>query len=175
MADPVVMPAWMPEASRSWWWYVDNSAWMRKRDFILMDVRGTGLAVPNLDCPEMDRGSAGADGESHGFAGWIDELLRNSDVCRDRLIGAGRQLAAYNSKSAAGDIVDLMTVAGIESMNIYGASYGTRIAFSLLRDHPQRVRSLVLEVVAAAQRGSGDPAAGRIRPSDRPYRGGLRS
>ncbi len=131
----------------SWWWYVDNSAWMRKRDFILMDVRGTGLAVPNLDCPEMDRDSVGADDGSHGFAGWIDETLRNSDKCRDRLVGAGRQLAAYNSNSAAGDIVDLMTAAGIESINIYGASYGTRIAFSLLRDHPQRVRSLVLESV----------------------------
>lgn len=131
----------------TWWWYVDNSAWMRKRDFILMDVRGTGLAVPNLDCPEMDAHPAGADGETHGFAGWIDEKLRNSDTCRDRLIGAGRRLAAYNSKSAAGDIVDLMTAAGIDSMNVYGASYGTRIAFSLLRDHPQRVRSLVLESV----------------------------
>ncbi|MFM9845255.1 MAG: alpha/beta fold hydrolase [Dongiaceae bacterium] len=131
----------------SWWWYVDNSAWMRKRDFILMEVRGTGLAVPNLDCQEMDRAPADGNGDSGGFAGWIDETLRNSDECRDRLIAEGRQLGAYNSKSAAGDIVDLMTAAGIDSMNIYGASYGTRIAFSLLRDHPQRVRSLVLESV----------------------------
>ena len=131
----------------NWWWYVDNNAWMRKRDFILMDVRGTGLTVPTLNCPEMDRGSAGGDGETNGFAGWIDRMLRNSDNCRDRLIANGRHIAAYNSKSAAEDIVDFMSAAGIESMNIYGASYGTRIAFSLLRDHPQRVRSLVLESV----------------------------
>jgi pimeloyl-ACP methyl ester carboxylesterase len=130
-----------------WWWYVDNTAWMRKRDFILMDVRGTGLTRPNLNCPEMDRDSARSKSEQRGFAGWIEEMLQNSDDCRDRLLAEGRHLAAYNSKSAAEDIVDLMSAADIESMNIYGASYGTRIAFSLLRDHPEQVRSLVLESV----------------------------
>jgi pimeloyl-ACP methyl ester carboxylesterase len=129
----------------SWFWYVDNTAWMQKRDFILMDVRGTGLTKPNLNCPEMDHDSTG--NKSPGFAGWIDRMLKNADACRDRLVGEGRRLAAYNSKSAAEDIVDLMTAAGIDSLNIYGASYGSRIAFSLLRDHPERVRSLVLESV----------------------------
>jgi len=132
---------------KNWWWYVESTAWMRKRDFVLIDVRGTGLTVPNLNCPEMeDDGTIPAEGYD-GFAAWIDTMLRTSDACRDRLIAQGRQLAHYNSTAAAADIVDYLTAAGIESANIYGASYGTRIAFSLLRDHPQSVRSMVLESV----------------------------
>jgi len=131
----------------NWWWYVDSTAWMRKRDFILMDVRGTGLTAPNLNCPEMEEDSASFAEGNGGFAAWIDATLRTSDACRDRLLAEGRQLASYNSTAAASDIVDYLTAAGIDGINVYGASYGTRIAFSLLRDHPQRVRSMVLESV----------------------------
>ena len=59
----------------------------------------------------------------------------------------GPALGQYNSTTAAEDIADYLAVSGIDSVNVYGASYGTRIAFSLLRDHPQRVRSMVLESV----------------------------
>jgi pimeloyl-ACP methyl ester carboxylesterase len=131
---------------KDWWWYVDNTAWMRKRDYILIDVRGTGLTKPNLNCPEMEDEGGGA-ADYGGFASWIDMMLRTSDACRDRLVGEGRQLAHYNSAAAAADIADYLAAAQIHSVNIYGASYGTRVAFSLLRDHPQRVRSMVLESV----------------------------
>ena len=134
-------------AMENWWWYVDNTAWMEKRDFILMDVRGTGLTTPNLDCPEMGDDAEKPESGYDGFAAWIDKMLRTSDACRDRLLREGRQLGQYNSTTAAEDIADYLAVSGIDSVNVYGASYGTRIAFSLLRDHPQRVRSMVLESV----------------------------
>ena len=131
----------------NWWWYVDNTPWMQKRDFILMDVRGTGLTAPNLNCREMDDDAEKPEEGYRGFAAWIDRMLRTSDACRDRLLKEGRQLGQYNSAAAAEDVADYLAVAGLDNINVYGASYGTRIAFSLLRDHPQRVRSMVLESV----------------------------
>jgi pimeloyl-ACP methyl ester carboxylesterase len=126
----------------TWWRYVEATGWMRRRDFILMDMRGMGLSSPNLNCPEIERQNG-----ANGFAEWIAELTRTADACRDRLLAEGRKLGAYNSASAARDIADYLRVGGIDAVNIYGASYGTRIAFSLMRDAPQRVRSLILESV----------------------------
>ena len=34
---------------------------------------------------------------------------------------------------------------GIETWNLYGASYGTRLALTVLRDQPEGVRSVVLD------------------------------
>ena len=68
-------------------------------------------------------------------------------ACRDRLAGAGADLAAYNTTESASDVADLRIAMGIDRWNIYGVSYGTDLALQVLRDHPEGIRSVVIDAV----------------------------
>jgi len=119
---------------------------LAERDFIVFDQRGTGLSQPVLDCPEYSRlverqlrqGFFLGDEDP---AQYTDALL----ACRDRLTRRGANLAAYTSAASAADVNDIVTVLGYEQVNLYGASYGTRLAQTVMRDFPGIVRSAVLD------------------------------
>jgi pimeloyl-ACP methyl ester carboxylesterase len=68
--------------------------------------------------------------------------------CRDQLAATGVDLAAYNSTENAADIADLRVALGIDSWNVYGVSYGSKLALTVLRNHPQGIRSVVLDSVS---------------------------
>ena len=116
-----------------------------QRDFILFDQRGTGYSQPRLDCPErssitgmlLERGLSAPDN---------DQLILDAfRRCRDRLVGQGIDLSAYHSAASAADLNDLRIALGYEKLNLYAVSYGTRLALTLMRDHPEAVRSAVLD------------------------------
>jgi pimeloyl-ACP methyl ester carboxylesterase len=65
--------------------------------------------------------------------------------CRDRLIRDGHGLAGYTTSAIAADIADLRRVLDIGSWNLYGVSYGTQIALTVMRDHPEGLRSVILD------------------------------
>jgi pimeloyl-ACP methyl ester carboxylesterase len=116
-----------------------------QRDFIIFDQRGVGYSRPRLDCSErQDAASLLLSGrlsvaESHIV---VVEAFRR---CRDRLIAEGIDLSAYHSAASAADLNDLRLALGYEKLNLYGASYGTRLALTLMRDYPDAVRSAVLD------------------------------
>ncbi len=105
-----------------------ESAWRDTRDIVLLDQRGTGYSRPNLKCPEL----------------YLD-LYAGLDSCRDRLSRSGVDLRAYNSRENAADVAALRQALGVDTWNLYGVSYGTRLALTVLRDHPEGVRSVVLD------------------------------
>lgn len=114
------------------------------RQIILFDQRGTGYSWPNLDCPETDAFDAGDVPEGVPQIEVVEE-------CRDRLRGLGIDLSMYNSATSAADVRDLFDTLGpqfdIDEWNLFGISYGTRLALTVMRDHPQKVRSVVLDSV----------------------------
>ena len=67
--------------------------------------------------------------------------------CRDRLRRLGVDLSAYNSAASAADVADLRSALDIDEWNLFGISYGTRLALTVMRDAPQGVRSVVLDSV----------------------------
>jgi len=68
-------------------------------------------------------------------------------MCRDRLVIEGVNLAAYTSAESAADVKDIAAVLGYERVNVFGISYGTRLAQAVMRDYPEIVRSTVLDSV----------------------------
>jgi pimeloyl-ACP methyl ester carboxylesterase len=114
-----------------------NHPIMETRDMILLDQRGTGYSEPTLNCPELED-----DQTDH-----VEAL----NACRARLVNEGIDLSAYNSAESAADIADLREALNIESWNILGISYGTRLALTVLRDHPDGVRSVILDGVYPPQ------------------------
>ena len=119
-----------------------------EREIIFVDQRGTHRADPRLGCPEWDQFLY--DSVSLPFAAQSTAAgdIAALAACRNRWSAAGIDVPAYNSTENAADIADLRLALGIESWNVYGVSYGSQLALILLRDHPQGIRSVVLDSVS---------------------------
>jgi len=118
------------------------------REVIFVDQRGTHRAEPRLGCPGWEQ--LGYDSVSLPFAteSAAGADARTIKACEDQWIAAGVDIAAYNSTENAADIAELRMALGIESWNVYGVSYGSQLALIVLRDHPQGIRSVVLDSVS---------------------------
>ena len=107
-----------------------RSALRQHSHILVLDQRGTGYSTPSLNCPEYDDD--------------VDDPIR---ACRDRLLADGIDLGAYHSRANAADVADLLEVLEIEAATLYGVSYGTRLALTVMRDHPERIVSVILDGV----------------------------
>jgi pimeloyl-ACP methyl ester carboxylesterase len=125
----------------------DMARFVRDRDLILFDQRGVGYSEPRLHCPELLAISYEYLDEDLSYEEsqtiWDNSYL----TCRDQLIADGANLNRYNSAENAADVRDIVTALGYDQVNLFGASYGTRLALTVMRDHPDRVRSAVLDSV----------------------------
>jgi pimeloyl-ACP methyl ester carboxylesterase len=144
--DPLVYLEGGPGGTILWmvgFWL--SSQFLDKRDMILVEQRGTRLSDPVLSCPEI--GAAVFDSLTVNL-GQQEEIAREVQVaatCRDRLKGQGINLAAYNSAASAADLDDLRQVLGYDQWNLFGGSYGTRLALTAMRDYPKGIRSVILD------------------------------
>ena len=116
------------------------------RDLILFDQRGVGLSEPALECPEY----------LEALFDLLDEADPNADrratfealmACRDRLVSEGHNLSAYNTTQNAADVDAIRVALGYDQINLYGGSYGSLLAQAVMRDHPQGIRSTVINSV----------------------------
>jgi pimeloyl-ACP methyl ester carboxylesterase len=123
----------------------------RDRDVIFVDQRGTLHADPLLSCPEIDHFGDESTGMSILAASTAQRDLDAVRACRSRLASAGYDLSAYNTTENAADIADLRTALKIDNWHVYGVSYGSDLALQLLRDHPDGIRSMVLDSVVPPQ------------------------
>ncbi len=122
-----------------------------KRDLILFDQRGTGYSQPALDCPEMVK--LALDTLDQNLNAAQSEELNNKALleCHDRLVKQGINLDVYNSAQNAADIETLRQALGYDKINLYGISYGTRLALTALRDEPTGIRSVIIDSVYTPQ------------------------
>ena len=108
----------------------------RERDVILVDQRGTGRSAEGFACEAPDDLSLDTADP--------DVLARVIDACVAELKHDPR---FYTTSVAVGDLVAVRVALGIETWNVYGVSYGTRVAQHYLRQYPEHVRSVVLDGV----------------------------
>lgn len=133
------------------------------REVIFAAQRGNYHSDPQLTCPDYDAFSD-VTALSMKFAAPSTGVRNVAAVkaCRDRLAAGGADLASYNTVENAADIADLRKALGIKEWNVYGVSYGTNVAQVLLRDHPEGIRSMVLDSVSPVNQNlftQGWPAA----------------
>ncbi|MBZ0303599.1 MAG: alpha/beta hydrolase [Anaerolineae bacterium] len=119
-------------------------------DVIFFDQRGVGFSG-GLDCPAyIDFDYAILDQDMP-----FDEVIRQSNEvllkCRDENIPADVNLAAYTTTENAADVRDIIQALGYSQANLIGVSYGTRLALTVMRDHPEVVRSAVIDAVLPLQ------------------------
>lgn len=148
-ADPLVYLTGGPGYSEL---YGDLDRWLSfaaplrtRRDLIFFDQRGVGLSRPALNCPELTAQFLARLAEPAGSAESAARAAAALEACRDVLVRSGIDLSAYSSAAVADDIVDLMHELGYREWNLFGLSYGGRMALTAMREHPDGLRSVVLD------------------------------
>lgn len=102
-----------------------------RRDLVLFDQRGVGRSRPSLSCDrEIDRT---APGPAADFTRLAVRVYRR---CAARLRRAGVDLDAFRTASNARDIDGLRRALGYGRVNLFGTSYGARLAHQALRGDP---------------------------------------
>ncbi len=103
------------------------------RDVYLIDQRGTGKSNA-MQCPLINEVNKG---DSQLPAEMVSD-------CLSQLPGDPR---FYTTSVAVRDIERVRRALGITQWNLYGISYGSRVALHYLRRYPQAVRSMILDGV----------------------------
>ena len=119
--------------------------YQENRDFIMFDQRGTGFSEPALECPESTVASNERAAQHLTVEEDIKSTVEAINACRDRLVSEGVDLAAYSSRESAADLNALREALGYDEWNLYGTSYGTKLALTAMRDFPEGIRSVILD------------------------------
>ncbi|MFE2547181.1 alpha/beta fold hydrolase [Streptomyces sp. NPDC059355] len=131
--------------------FLVESGLNKDRELILMAQRGNLYDQPNLACPEIDRFNGQSVGLGYDAKQAEQLMLKAVKECRSRLTAAGVDLGAYNSTENAADFADLRTALNIPRWNVYGYSYGSDLALTYLRLHPEGIRAVALDSVTPPQ------------------------
>ncbi|MCP4606809.1 MAG: alpha/beta fold hydrolase [Proteobacteria bacterium] len=119
-------------------------------DLILYDQRGTGYSEPDF-CPELGKDWFDVFTQDLTREEALAARLSDATRCHDSLLAKGIDLGAYNSAVSAADLNDLRKALGYKKWNLYGLSYGTRLALTTAREYPEGIRSMVLDAVVPPQ------------------------
>jgi pimeloyl-ACP methyl ester carboxylesterase len=165
LPDPVVYISGGPGAPLTL--YADHQArnpYAPRRDLVLVDQRGTGRSEPRL-CPDLDKALFDAD-ITVAAELTEDALAKRRAVyqsCRDEAVARGIDLNDFGTTITVADFERVRRALGIERWNVYGESYGTTVAMTLLALHPETVRSVVLDSIYPPDPQPQEPAP---TPSD---------
>ena len=125
-----------------------------RRDIIVFDQRGSGFSPGEIECNDVFTANsdaawsaapeiAEASGMNIGAA--ASEYL--IPLCVEHLNSRGVDLSQYNTVNNARDIESLARALELDSYNIYGHSYGTRLGLEFIRQNPPGLRSVLLDSV----------------------------
>lgn len=113
----------------------------RDRDIVLVDQRGTGHSNA-LRCDFDDEALLGADDT---------EFLAQTRRCLDE-VATHADVREYTTSVAVRDLELVRRALGYGRINLYGVSYGTRVAQHYLRRYGAQVRTATLDGVVPAER-----------------------
>ncbi len=125
--------------------YMNYYKYLDDRDFILVEQRGNYYAKPHLDCPEWSQAIYESNQPNFDLGNYDNLFEQSAKSCRDRLEQQGIDLDGYNTNEIASDINDLVNVLEIDEYNLLTISYSTKIAQVLMRDYPDKIRSVVMD------------------------------
>lgn len=122
---------------------------LENRDVIIVDQRGMGFSEPSLNCPEIDAlYEKPTVSSSISDAGLTEQAAQQ---CFERLVSEGVNIGAFNTVESAGDVAAITEALGYEHINIYGGSYGSTLAMTVMRNHPDAIRSVMLQGITPPQ------------------------
>jgi len=107
----------------------DGRAMRQHRDVVLVDQRGTGSSAP-LRCPALESASP------------LTRMFPPEAVARCRqALEPRHDLTRFTTAAAARDLEAVRVAIGAERIDLFGLSYGTKLAQAYIRAYPGRVRA----------------------------------
>jgi pimeloyl-ACP methyl ester carboxylesterase len=147
---PGLMTHLEPEGLQVWAGLVKAHDWLGRRRLVLFDQRGTGVSpIPGTPCPVFDTYAADRviDHLQPSDDVWLASFRRNAKACWAAFRQAGHDPNQTTTAAIAADVSDLRRALGYASWNLWGLSFGSRVALTVMRDHPDGVRSVIVEGV----------------------------
>ncbi|SMF01206.1 Predicted hydrolases or acyltransferases (alpha/beta hydrolase superfamily) [Alteromonadaceae bacterium Bs31] len=142
--DPLIPLAGGPGAAASESYLFPNQGFDKinlQRDIFIIDQRGTGKSQ-KLSCPGlMEANSELSELSSSKYRELISKCLKVLPPYVDQ----------FTTSLAVKDLQYIRKALAVDSWNIYGASYGTRVAQHYLRQYPQNTRTVILDAVVHPQ------------------------
>ena len=115
----------------------------RTRDIVLLDQRGTGKSAP-LRCEADDVIVEGRYSR--------EETIEETSACLEALPHDPRY---FTSSVAVTDLEALREALGYSQFNVYGVSYGSRVAQHFARQYPDSTRTVIIDGVVPPQMALG--------------------
>ncbi|QQA41287.1 alpha/beta fold hydrolase [Pelagovum pacificum] len=116
-----------------------------RRDIVTIDERGVDSSAPEMDC----YGTLATDLEDvvalvsgTGTGPLPGEFLT---ACLEELDARGIDYTKINTYQNARDVPAVLAALGYDTYNLYGGSYGTKLAMEILRQDPPGLRSVVID------------------------------
>lgn len=125
-----------------------------RRDVVILDPRGHGYSEPQT-CTEDLSGAEPPPGG--GTVTQDQDFLEKLSECRARLVSRGVRLETLSAVQVAHDLEWLRQALGAPQLNLYGASYGTRLAAEAMRQVPSTIRAVHLSGPVPAGYFRGEP------------------
>jgi pimeloyl-ACP methyl ester carboxylesterase len=113
----------------------------RNRDILLVDQRGTG-ASSRMDCVIDDGAILFEDQYS------LDDTVKFINECLEALPHDPRY---FTTSIAVTDLEAIRKALGYTSLNLYGVSYGSRVAQHFARRYPESTRTVIIDGVVPPQ------------------------
>lgn len=123
----------------------------KTRDVVFWDQRSAGLSGHSVKCFNALAANAAIIAKKQYTSTAIDgSNVHNNTIadCLREIEAAGIDISKYNTTENARDIPTIVKTLGYESYNLYGISYGTKLALEAMRVAPEGIRSVVIDGVA---------------------------
>jgi len=128
-------------------WRRSTDAIFPGRTVIVFDQRGMGLGSPKLECqgvgdPKIWNPISNNPNE------FPDRSARGSEIyaaCAEKHMNAGHDLTAFNTLQSAADVEALRLALGFEDVILFGISYGTRLALTVMKNYPTNIYAAILD------------------------------
>lgn len=115
----------------------------KQRDIFLIDQRGTGKSNP-LTCLGADGKELPLDENAAPTAELIADYARRCAAS----LASRADTRFYTTTQAIADLDAVRAALGVDTINLIGGSYGTRVAQQYAARYPQHTRSVVIDGVA---------------------------
>jgi len=120
-------------------------------DVILLDQRGTGGSIPNLNCRNFlslpDQITENVKQQI------LEDIVEKCVECADEFRYMGIDLNGYNTYENAKDIDELRKSLGYDKITLYGYSYGTELAQTYIKLFEDKVDKAILAGPLAPDQG----------------------
>ena len=125
---------------------LESSTLQNGRALIIMEMRGSGMSLANLDCPaitdlEIDLLT------TYPYKWDNKRYLKTITSCAERKKSQGIDANFYNTDYAVQDIDNLRALLGFDTWHLLGVSHGSRIALRYAQQYPQHTASLILDSI----------------------------